>query len=282
LCAGLHACSDAVLIAKGPNQHVVFANQAAAVWLDLACQELLTHRLGELFDGVDWATELGNDTQPIRVPLHPAARDGGTSDADRQPDVRGARIGTVCVDSETLVLVAAAGRTADEQAKHSRDALTGLPDRAAILHGLNQHLASADRSSVNVAVLFIDLNEFKDVNDRWGHLVGDVALATVAQRMAKCIRGEDLLGRYGGDEFVAILPHVTSIEAAAHVADRIRQSLRAPVEASGMTIPLSASIGVAIASGETVTPEELLHTADRQMYLAKESLRTGGQFGGTP
>ncbi|MBN1851703.1 MAG: GGDEF domain-containing protein [Pirellulales bacterium] len=120
-----------------------------------------------------------------------------------------------------------------------------------------------------LALLFIDLDNFKEVNDRWGHLAGDAVLASVARKMASCIRSKDLFARYGGDEFVALLSGVVTQQDAGLVADRIRACLTDPLNIDGSTILLTASIGIAMGSEGFSSPEALIHAADQRMYSQK-------------
>jgi len=161
------------------------------------------------------------------------------------------------------------------QANH--DVLTGLPNRALLLDRLNGALARAGRTGEQVAVLFVDLDDFKVVNDRRGHRLGDRVLQELAGRLADAVRVEDSVARYGGDEFVIILERVNGASEALDLAGRIQATLSEPLvadDADGVSI--GASIGIALSSqlGELpMSPEALLHLADSAMYRAKHDGR---------
>ena len=150
------------------------------------------------------------------------------------------------------------------QALH--DALTGLPNRALFLDRLEHALARATRGGTGVAVLFLDLDRFKTVNDSLGHAAGDQLLCTVAERIAGCMRAADTAARLGGDEFAVLLEDLISTHEAVRVAERIIEALAAPIEVAGREVYIGASIGVA--SGRHGA-EDLLRHADVAMYRAK-------------
>jgi diguanylate cyclase (GGDEF)-like protein len=150
----------------------------------------------------------------------------------------------------------------------STDGLTGCLNRSAAVGALEAALADA-RPDEGVALLFIDLNQFKRTNDSRGHAIGDAVLEIVAQRLRGAARGEDLIGRLGGDEFVVIAPRVESADAALVYAEHIARLLHGPSTIDGVDVPIAASIGVAWTS--TVTAGELLSAADAAMYTAKQS-----------
>jgi len=151
----------------------------------------------------------------------------------------------------------------------SHDALTGLPNRMLFLDRLDQTLARAQRCADAVAVLFIDLDDFKAVNDRFGHETGDRLLRVVAERLQRTLRTGDTAARLGGDEFTVVLGDVTGEEQAQQVAERLRRALQQPVELAGQCLLPRASIGVACASAASANAEALLRRADQAMYEAK-------------
>lgn len=153
------------------------------------------------------------------------------------------------------------------------DTLTGLPNRALVTDRLSQALASARRESHGVALLYIDLDRFKPVNDTHGHAVGDLLLREAAQRMRDCVRESDTVGRFGGDEFVVLLPRVEVPDDALRVAEKIRSALVAPFLVSGLSLEVSSSIGVALYPEDGRSESSLLLAADRAMYEAKRSGR---------
>jgi diguanylate cyclase (GGDEF)-like protein/PAS domain S-box-containing protein len=148
------------------------------------------------------------------------------------------------------------------------DGLTGLPNRAQFLNALQAALRRGHRRGAAVAVLLLDLDQFKNVNDSLGHAAGDKLLVGVAARLRDSLRGEDMAARLAGDEFVVLIEDPDGAEAAARVAARIAASLRQPFAIMGKTVFTSASIGIVYRS-ETANPEELLRDADVAMYRAK-------------
>jgi len=169
--------------------------------------------------------------------------------------------------SRALVLVDERTRELHHLALH--DALTNLPNRALILDRINQVLARARRDHEPVAVLFLDLDNFKDVNDTLGHGAGDQLLNSVAERLASATRREDTVGRLGGDEFVVLASGSSLAAGAQMVAERIIDVLAAPFDIAGSDVPLSVSASIGIAEGTRATPEELLRDADIALYQAK-------------
>jgi diguanylate cyclase (GGDEF)-like protein len=157
----------------------------------------------------------------------------------------------------------------------THDPLTGLPNRALILDRLEQMLARAARSQTPVAAMFVDLDNFKSINDTLGHAVGDELLQAVAERLKLVVRAADGLGRLGGDEFVVIAADLT--EGGPEIlAERLIDALKGPFELRGReTSPLSVTTSVGIAVGQQTSPEELLRDADIAMYRAKFDGRNG-------
>jgi diguanylate cyclase (GGDEF)-like protein len=159
------------------------------------------------------------------------------------------------------------------QARH--DSLTGLPNRRM----MHEHLASALRrasvDATHVALLFLDIDRFKIINDALGHSQGDALLVAVAERLEQHVRVEDLVTRIGGDEFMIVLGHVVSVSQAVDLADRLRDCLRAPFFLNGIEFEVTASVGLAFAEpdGPNSTVEVLVPEADTAMHKAKESGR---------
>lgn len=149
------------------------------------------------------------------------------------------------------------------------DRLTGLPNRSLLLDRLNQAIMRATRQQKQVALLFLDLDGFKTVNDRLGHSAGDEILQQVAQRLIFCLRGGDTACRYGGDEFVIMLPDVASGEIALAVADKVRLILATPYNVDNEIIPVTASVGAAVYPFDGNSVSELINRADSAMYKAK-------------
>ena len=151
------------------------------------------------------------------------------------------------------------------------DDLTGLPNRRLLSDRLSQNLAKAQRENRMVALLYIDLDGFKLVNDSLGHEVGDVLLGQVAERLKSRFRQSDTLARIGGDEFTLILDHIHSAADADTAAESVMQVLNAPFEIEGQTIPVTASIGISLFPDHSKEGDQLLQQADCAMFAAKKA-----------
>ena len=153
------------------------------------------------------------------------------------------------------------------------DALTDVSSRRTLLDKLRRALDRTNlQASYRFALLFIDLDDFKLVNDEFGHLAGDELLVQFARRIERCLRPEDSVGRLGGDEFAAILYQVDTAEEASTIATRLRDELGKPYEVEGHTIEITASVGVALSESATQMPD-LLRIADAAMYQSKKAQR---------
>lgn len=153
------------------------------------------------------------------------------------------------------------------------DALTGLANRANFSVRLHEALSRARRLGHSGALLFMDLDRFKGVNDSLGHSAGDLLLKTVAERVRTCLRDTDLLFRMGGDEFTIILPELTDPEDAAHLARRIIAAVSEPVTLHDRKVTIGATIGIAVYPADSVDAELLVKNADEAMYQAKQAGR---------
>ena len=161
----------------------------------------------------------------------------------------------------------------ERQLRHDalHDRLTGLPNRAFLVERLKLALDRTRRSNdESFALLFLDLDDFKAVNDSFGHHAGDDLLAEVARRLSGCLRSADMMARLGGDEFALLLESVRDPSDAARVAERLAEALRAPARVGELEVFTSASIGIALPAGPDETPQRLLRSADTAMFRAKE------------
>ncbi|SDD78576.1 putative bifunctional diguanylate cyclase/phosphodiesterase [Aquimonas voraii] len=171
-------------------------------------------------------------------------------------------------------------KSAAQQIQHlaHHDALTGLPNRLLLRDRLQQALAQSRRHGQCVAVLFIDLDHFKHVNDAHGHHVGDQLLQQAARRIGLALRGSDTVSRQGGDEFIALLPDLKDPQEATPVCRALLRALSTPFEIEGHSLHLSASIGVASSPTDSEDIDTLLRCADMAMYEAKNAGRNRAQF----
>lgn len=149
------------------------------------------------------------------------------------------------------------------------DDLTGLPNRRLLRDRLTQAVAQAARQHKQVVVLLLDLDGFKSLNDRLGHSAGDQLLEQVAKRLTECVRVADTVCRYGGDEFVIMLPEFDDGDTATAVAQKIRANLGVPYTIDDEVISVKASIGVAVYPGDGRTYQALIKEADAAMYRSK-------------
>lgn len=149
------------------------------------------------------------------------------------------------------------------------DQMTGLPNRNLLKDRLNQALKRAVRDKTQVGLLLLDLNGFKDVNDTLGHNAGDNLLMQVAQRLLSCIRDADSVYRYGGDEFVVLLPEVDGQKGSAELMWKLQAHLAKPYSVDNRTVVVTASIGIAVYPADGNSQEDLINRADEEMYLKK-------------
>ncbi|HEY0858804.1 MAG TPA: EAL domain-containing protein, partial [Albitalea sp.] len=158
------------------------------------------------------------------------------------------------------------------------DTLTGLPNRSAFMEYLEHLMLGASEGGSQLALLFIDLDHFKRVNDSLGHLVGDTLLRTVASRITGVLRATDVVARFGGDEFMVLLPNIVQRGHVEEVAQKLLQAVEAPLHAEGRPLSVTPSIGVALFPDDGATAEELIKHADTAMYLAKSRGRAQYRF----
>ncbi|MBY8973426.1 diguanylate cyclase [Pseudomonas sp. P867] len=160
----------------------------------------------------------------------------------------------------------------------SHDSLTGLPNRAFFEGRLIRAMRSAAKINGQVAVLFLDSDRFKDINDNFGHAAGDAVLVALAERVRAQLREDDLVARLGGDEFAILLAPLHNAQDAQCIADKVIACMDAPIELPGSTqVITSLSIGIALYPEHGATPEALLNAADAAMYQAKRSSQGGQQ-----
>ncbi len=182
-------------------------------------------------------------------------------------------------DQGRLVGMLAIARDITEQreAEHrilymaQHDLLTDLPNRSLLFDRIDHALRLAERRSHRLALLFIDLDEFKPINDRHGHTVGDLALCEVARRMRNALRESDTVARTGGDEFIVLLPELDAAPSAMRVAHKLLEAITTPMRIQGLALHVSASIGVAVYPEDGTDTDTLVSAADGAMYRAKHA-----------
>ena len=262
-------CDEGICLIM-PNGDVVFANRALLTflqrppdpvgrqsiwkWLPAAAEPSFRGQLASITRGeaemATFASQfMADDGSPIPVEV---------------------RIRCVASERGTVLAITVRRRTVDEPLANSTqsalrlDPLTGLPDRDALMDRLNSMLDHAAASKQRFAVLFIDVDEFKQVNDRFGHLIGDEVLREVAQRLAACVRSGDHLARFGGDEFVVLVDGIGGSSGGVRaVVNRIRAAFKPSFALPDAEVRMSISVGVAEPGAASTTAEDLLRAADQ-------------------
>jgi diguanylate cyclase (GGDEF)-like protein/PAS domain S-box-containing protein len=166
----------------------------------------------------------------------------------------------------------------EEQLSHQafHDPVTGLANRALFGERVRHAVSRARREDAGLAVLFMDLDDFKTVNDSLGHAAGDAVLLEVAKRLDACVRASDTAARFGGDEFAVLLEDVNGAQDAADTAERILESLAAPLRLEGKEIYIGSSLGISVVGGDAIADaDELIRNADAAMYIAKRDGKGG-------
>jgi diguanylate cyclase (GGDEF)-like protein/PAS domain S-box-containing protein len=171
-------------------------------------------------------------------------------------------------------------RQAEARVHHMayHDSLTGLPNRALLADRLERAVLAAQRTERRLAVMFLDLDRFKTINDSLGHITGDALLKEVAGRLCRAVRASDTVARLGGDEFVVLAPHIHDNDEAAQVAEKIIEALAMPFPIDGHTLHITPSIGICVCPDDGGDVETLMRHADAAMYHAKASGRNNYQF----
>jgi diguanylate cyclase (GGDEF)-like protein/PAS domain S-box-containing protein len=285
----LNSIGDAV-ISTDRSGNVTYLNVVAERLTGWACMEAMGQSLQQVFRIMDATTrELVKNpmAQAMRedrvIALSPncvlVRRDGVESPIEDSAapihDRRGEVLGAVMVFHDVSEARALALRMS-HLAQH--DSLTDLPNRIMFNDRLNQAMTRADRQQDRIAVLYMDLDRFKNTNDTLGHTIGDGLLQAVADRLRHCVRTSDTVSRQGGDEFVVLLPKITDTQHAEMIAKKILVAMRGPYSVAGHSLHFTVSIGIAIYPDDGMDVETLLKNADLAMYQAKDSGRDNVQF----
>jgi diguanylate cyclase (GGDEF)-like protein/PAS domain S-box-containing protein len=285
----LNSIGDAVLSTDG-NWRITFLNPVAERLMGWTHAEASGQRLTDVFQVIEATTrerivpclefEVGKGRTIILPPnCVLVRRDGHESpieDSAAPIHDRGGRVAGLVVVFHDVSEAQTMAQRMTHLAQH--DILTSLPNRGLLDDRLEQGIALARRHSRRLAVLFIDLDHFKHINDSLGHLIGDQLLRAVALRITPCVRSSDTVSRQGGDEFIVLLSEISHAEDAALIADKIRLAVLEPYTIANHLLHLTASIGVSIYPEDGVDPESLIQCADTAMYHAKEKGRNRSQF----
>src|ERR687897_348541 len=260
---------------------VTFVNPAASDMTGWSTEDLLDRPMHNLLhhtkpDGSPYPRE--------ECPIHAALEDGTTR--GRDDEVFWRKDGTsfpveymsspIFEDGEVVGVVVTfrditKRKALEQQLQHQafHDPLSGLPNRALFMDRLERAITRANRRGAKIAVLFVDLDNFKVINDSLGHEVGDLLLVAVAERLKTCLRPEDTAARLGGDEFTILVEDITSVGEVVQIAERIAEILRPPFALEDQEVFATLSTGIALNSPTQERPADLLRHADLAMYRAK-------------
>ena len=269
---------------------VTYLNAVAENLTGWSCADAAGHPVEEVFNIID-----GTTRKPMANPMAAAIRENKTEgltpncvlirrdgheaaiDDSAAPihDRRGRVIGAVMVFHDASTARALSLKMS-YLARH--DSLTDLPNRILLNDRLTQAIALASRHQQKLALLFLDVDRFKHINDSLGHAVGDRLLQSVAQRLIACVRTSDTVSRQGGDEFVVLLPEMKHAKSAAVIAEKIMATLATPHSIDEHELHVTVSIGIVIYPDDGKDPETLMKNADFAMYHAKDAGRNNCQF----
>jgi diguanylate cyclase (GGDEF)-like protein len=212
----------------------------------------------------------------MAVPVHESGTVAGSLlIGSHRPDrsYSASDIQTLRAFAEHVSLALTDANTVDRMHQAFHDSLTGLASRSLFVDRLTQQLRLAEPAAELVALLFVDLDRFKAINDTLGHAAGDTLLMNTAQRLKSQLRDTDVAARFGGDEFAVLLNRVSAPADAVRVAERILRALDQPLLVAGRLLHINASIGIAVSTPDTLDPDELIRRSDIAMYQAKRNGR---------
>ena len=285
----LDSIGDGV-VSTDRDGRVAYLNRAAERMTQWSCQEACGRLLGEVLVFIHAGTRQ-RAPDPVEAALQHGAIVGVPGDC-----VLVRRDGTECAieDSVAPILredgvvtgVVMVFRDVTEarslalalshRAEH--DFLTGLPNRMLLDDRLDQAIARARRHRIKIAVLYVDVDHFKEINDSLGHAVGDALLQQIAARLVAAVRGSDTVSRHGGDEFVVVLCEVSRTRDAARHAEKIRNALAAPYALAERAVRMNVSIGISLFPDDGHDAQTLVQCADKAMYEVKQDGRNGYCF----
>jgi len=285
----LDSIGDAVLCTDIAGK-VTYLNLVAECMTGWSCQEALSHPLAEVFQIIDGATrEVARNPMALAVQTNQTVglsancilmrRDGVECPIEESAapiyDRKGRVTGAVIVFHDV-----SASRDIAQEVSHlaQHDLLTGLPNRVLLNDRVSNAISLARRQGTLRAVLLLDLDDFKHINDSLGHPIGDQLLQSVAQRMVACVRSSDTVSRQGGDEFVVLLSELAAADDAARSADKILLALAERHSIANQEFHVTASIGISIYPDDGEDAQTLIKCADTAMYHAKQKGRNNYQF----
>jgi diguanylate cyclase (GGDEF)-like protein/PAS domain S-box-containing protein len=275
----LDAISEGVLV-HSIDGHIIYVNEAACRIYGYCRDEF------ENLDPWGWVSERDHEKIPGRIAE--VRKPGGAVFAGYGPPHEDGSAMHTQVYAQTCntfrhgeIIVSVVHDTterilAEKRIRHMalHDPLTGLPNRGLLQERMQQALANADRHGDIVGVVYLDLDDFKPVNDTLGHAMGDEVLRIVSARLKSCMRESDTVARVGGDEFVALFPRLDSAEDLANIASSIAGCIDVPIPVSGHQVTVTASVGLAVYTEGEAT-DELINRADHAMYRAKQEGLSG-------
>ncbi len=269
---GLFGQEAGPVLLSGNQLDIEWANvrkDGSRLWCRILARAVVP---GDASQGTIWTTEDVSARREAQLALMQAHEELENRVAERTAELAEANL--------RLQEEVAEREQAEERVLHlaNHDALTGLPNRRLLIDRLGQALALAHRENHQVAVLFMDLDRFKTINDSLGHMTGDALLQNVARRLSETLREGDTVSRLGGDEFVVVLPSLDQPKAAEKVALKLVDALAPPIDLGGQEFRVSASIGISLFPEDGRDTETLLRNADSAMYHAKDMGRNNYQF----
>ena len=285
----LNSIGDAV-VSTDLLGKVTFMNKVAETMTGWSCQEALGRPLAEVFRIIDGTTRVAAADPARRAMVDDKTvglaagcvllrRDGTELHIEDSTAPMHGRDGQV---SGAVIVFRDIGKSLAMAQKMTHlahhDFLTGLPNRVLLIERISQAITQANRHGKRLALLFIDLDNFKRINDSLGHAAGDQLLRLVARRLAACVRAMDTLCRYGGDEFVLLLTEIEQPQDAARVVEKLRAALAMPYLNGGHDLSVTLSMGISVFPEDGIDADTLMHKADTAMFHAKSSGRDSYLF----
>ncbi len=287
----LDAIGDAVLVID-PHGKVIYLNKVAETLTGWSSEEAIGSAVGEIFFVLDSITR-----QRAKNPAQRAIRERRTVEL-ALGSVLVRRDGTDLAIEDSaapiinhhgqiegaVIVFHDARQSYAEMEKMSHlalhDGLTGLPNRMALKERLTQAIGMAKRHRKQIALLFLDLDHFKEINDTYGHSVGDQLLKDVSEKIVSCVRATDTVSRHGGDEFVVLLTEIEERQDASQIAEKLLAKFSTPIIVEDHKIQLTMSIGISVYPENGIDADSLMQSSDTAMYTIKESGRNSYRFSG--